>query len=227
MSNPFWLDNPSILLDKSQIGNIWIKDDMTTIDKYNAITRLVILLSILGLIISKSPNYIISGIITLVIIVFMHKRGYCSNIEKKLKEQFSNLPSADSLFAKKVECSDAHTDPTLENPMGNVLLPELNANPNRKPAKLAYDCDHKNVINKMTKVSIIKNSDVDPRLFKDLGDQLEFDYSMRNFYTTPNTTIPNDQKSFAEFCYGNMPSCKECDAVQCNKNISRIGSQYS
>ena len=34
---------------------------------------------------------------------------------------------------------------------------------------------------------------------------------MRNFYTMPNTQIPNNQKKFAEFCYGNMPSCKDVE----------------
>jgi hypothetical protein len=42
---------------------------------------------------------------------------------------------------------------------------------------------------------------------------------MRSFYTNPNTLVPNDQKAFAEFCYGNMKSCKDGDDVACiNKN---------
>ena len=41
---------------------------------------------------------------------------------------------------------------------------------------------------------------------------------MRNFYSMPNTQIPNNQKDFANFCYGNMPSCKEGDELQCSKN---------
>ena len=41
---------------------------------------------------------------------------------------------------------------------------------------------------------------------------------MRNFYAMPNTQIPNNQKDFAMFCYGNMPSCKDGDSLQCSKN---------
>ena len=33
--------------------------------------------------------------------------------------------------------------------------------------------------------------------------------SSRQFYTNPSTTIPNDQESFAKWCYGDMPSCKD------------------
>ena len=56
-------------------------------------------------------------------------------------------------------------------------------------------------------------------LFKDLGDSMNFDQSMRSWYPMPNTQIPNDQKSFADFCYGDMPSCKEGSTLACSKNL--------
>ena len=40
---------------------------------------------------------------------------------------------------------------------------------------------------------------------------------MHSFYTTPNTTIPNDQDKFAKFCYGNMPSNKENNNINIDK----------
>ena len=40
---------------------------------------------------------------------------------------------------------------------------------------------------------------------------------MRNFYATANTTVPKDQKGFAEFCYGDMTSCKEGDPIACSR----------
>jgi hypothetical protein len=46
-------------------------------------------------------------------------------------------------------------------------------------------------------------------LFKDLGESLSFEQSMRPFYSTPSTTIPNDSGSFAEFLYGGMISAKK------------------
>ena len=62
---------------------------------------------------------------------------------------------------------------------------------------------------------------LDERIFKDLGDNFVFNQSMRNFYTMPNTNVPNNQKEFAEFCYGNMPSCKEQDPLACSKHSIR------
>jgi len=37
------------------------------------------------------------------------------------------------------------------------------------------------------------------------------DQSNRVFYSTANTRVANDQGSFGNFLYGNMPSSKESD----------------
>ena len=50
-----------------------------------------------------------------------------------------------------------------------------------------------------------------------MGDATNFENSMRNFYTMPSTTIPNNQKAFSEFCYGNMKSCRDGDNDHCSK----------
>ena len=42
--------------------------------------------------------------------------------------------------------------------------------------------------------------------------------SQRQFYTTPVTTIPNDQKSFANWLYKTPPTCKENNGNQCVAN---------
>ena len=97
------------------------------------------------------------------------------------------------------------TQPSQENPLMNVQMQEYKTNPNRKEAAPSYNVAVEKEINS----SVKKN--LDPRLFKDLGDDLYFEQSMRQFYSTPNTTIPNNQKEFAEFCYGGMLSAKEGD----------------
>ena len=42
---------------------------------------------------------------------------------------------------------------------------------------------------------IKKSAQNDPRLYQDLGDNLAFEHSMRNFHSMPNTQIPNNQKN--------------------------------
>jgi len=66
-----------------------------------------------------------------------------------------------------------------------------------------------------------KENLLDSRLFRDLGDNFDFDQSMRSFYATANTSIPNDQTAFADFLYGDMISCKEGNAFACSRENPR------
>jgi hypothetical protein len=46
-------------------------------------------------------------------------------------------------------------------------------------------------------------------LFKDVNDVFGKMNSQRQFYTMPNTTIPNAQDDFAKWLYANPKTCKE------------------
>ena len=106
-----------------------------------------------------------------------------------------------------------------KNPLGNVLLTEIMDNPTRKPAPPSFNTEVYEDINVSTKKMIqtlnpgIKNTN--KQLFGDLGEQFEFDQSQWSFYSTPNTKIPNDQGAFADYLYGDMPSCRDGDAFAC------------
>ena len=56
MNNRFWIYEPLILFDKRDIKNIWPTKYMTQNEKLNSITRLVILLTILGYLATHSIN---------------------------------------------------------------------------------------------------------------------------------------------------------------------------
>ncbi len=111
----------------------------------------------------------------------------------------------------------------------NVLLPEIKDDPKRKMAAPAYNPAVEKKINKDTKDFVVSNFDNDPdikkKLFSTLGDSFEFeDFGQYNFYATDNTRVPNDQKSFAEFCYGGMISAKEGNDFALLQNAPRMGS---
>jgi hypothetical protein len=207
MSSSFWLNEPNILIDFNQplIPN----NNLSCETNINAITKIVMVLSLLGMILTESLNYIISGILTILLLIFIY-------YTTKKKEHYNNLNKQELL--EKCKLTTITTQPTKENPLMNVSLPEINGNPNRPPATESYLPKTVKKINQDIKESIIEKNDLDPRLFKDLGDQMSFDQSMRQFYTTANTTIPNDQGGFANFCYGDMKSCKEDNSV-CTGNI--------
>ena len=203
----FWLDNPSILLNKKKMTELWPLNKYSFECKLNAITRLVILLTILGYLFTRSIRIVVTGLITIGVVVILYKSHHKKKKlnKKMLKEGFTSPE-----LYEKVKSS--FMKPTQKNPLMNVLLPEIQYNPQRKPAAPAFNPTVEKNINKKV---------ADPRLFLDLGDNIAFDQSMRNFYATANTTIPNDQKAFAEYCYGTMPSCRGGDYLQCSKNNYR------
>ena len=105
----------------------------------------------------------------------------------------------------------------------NVLLPQIQDDPNRAAAAPAFNPIIEKEINKSVENSVVANFDdktgIKERLFKDLGDQFDLDMSMRQWYSTASTTVPNDQRSFADFCYGDMISCKEGNALACTRSM--------
>jgi hypothetical protein len=108
------------------------------------------------------------------------------------------------------------TDINKRNPLGNVLMTDYMDNPRRKSAPPSFNEQvYENITNATKKMvqSVnpgIKNTN--KQLFGDLGEKFELDLSLRNFYSNPNTKIPNDQGAFADYLYGDMPSAKEGDA---------------
>jgi len=214
MTNAFWLNNPTILFNNDHITELWPSSNLDYVSKLNAVTRLVILLTIVGFFTSGFFKILVSAGITLVIIVMMYKSKRNEDVKNKIKDQivkegFSNL----NLY-KAPEIP--FTRPTPKNPMGNVLLPEIKYNPKRPAAAPSFNPAVEKKINESA-----GNVGPDPRLFLDLGDTLSFEQSMQRFYTTANSRVANDQTAFAKFCYGDMPSCKEGNGLQCLKDNPR------
>jgi hypothetical protein len=218
MNSTFWINDPTVLLKKDKVTNIWPVKGMDTDEKLNAITRLVIILTILGFLITKTFKILVTGIVTLVSIVILYKAQLINNDKKIIsntEEGFTN-PEVYKIIKNNF------TQPSKKNPAMNVLLPEINDNPQREAAAPAFNPIVKDEINKATQDFVSDNFD-DPsiadKLFKDLGDSFTFDQSMRTWYATSNTRVPNDQKAFAEYCYGDMVSCKEGNEFACSQSM--------
>ena len=218
VSNTFWLNNPAILFDKNAITELWPLESMTREQKINAITRLVIILTLIGFLFLNNIKILVTGIIAILILLFTYYILNKNTNLNKVKETFSN----EDIY-KKVKHN--FTNPSVINPVMNILLPEIQDNPNRLEAAPSYNNAVKNSINEETKNFIVGNFDnnenIKKNLFDDQGDNFEFEQSMRHFYTTANTRVPNNQSEFARFCYGNMASCKDGDVEMCLKSAFR------
>ena len=215
----FWTKNPAILLDSDYISQLWINNNMTKNEKLNALTRLVIILTLISYIFIRNLKIVVTGIVTLIIIIFIY---YSSN----KSEGFVNITynNNNSKLDKIYLDNKYFTQSTIKNPLSNVQLPEIVDDPKRKQAPPSYNTIVEEKINNNTKDFIKKNfndENIDKKLFNDLGDNLQFENSMRQFYSTSSTTIPNDQEAFLKFCYDDLLSCRDGDAIACSKNNYR------
>jgi hypothetical protein len=205
MSDVIWFKKPLILLHENKIHEIFPKSNMSKNRKINAITRLIIIITVAMFFMTSKFSYLASGIISL---------GLIYIISSKSKEGFKRK------ITKKNIISGSN------NPLDNGLI----GNEKNDPATNAYGKVNNEIINdsvkQMIKEQNSSNSDVNNKLFKDLGENMEFDRSMRQFYTTANTTTPNDQDSFANFCYGDMISGKEGNRSSLLKNSIHLHKSH-
>ena len=235
---PFWGENPNVLLNLSYISEFFPSSEMTYNQKLNAISRMILVLTIGMFLIMRTSRSILFGLISLGAIYLVH---YYHDLEKKKEKKkldaftglggqtrdnspaLSVLDNADKLLVSPVEVFD---QPKAENPFSNVLVTDINGNPMKKPAPPAYnDQVNKNIL-AAAKEAVLNanpgNPDISDKLFKDLGEQMSFEQSMRQFYSNPATTTPDDQKAFAEFCYGGMISCAEGNKFACARNAAAM-----
>ena len=226
MSNIFWLNDPTILLNKNAVTELWPCPKMTFEEKMNSISRLVIILSILGFIFTMSIRILFVGFVTLFAIILMYyykKNG--NGVEKKegFRKRVSFQGPEENYVADAPRIINPETlqsflksdfeSVTKKNPFNNVLLTQINDEPNRLAAPPSFNVDVDEDITKNVKKMVqslnpgIKNTN--KQLFGDLGENFYLDQSLRVFNSTPNTRVASDQGAFGQFLYGNMPSAKE------------------
>lgn len=225
---PFWGDSPTILMDGKY--NFFPTNKMDLNEKYNAITRLIIIFSILGFLLTFSIRFLVVSIFTFLMIYFYYYQFVLPEINANVPEAFTQ-PS-DVVMSMMAENGIQELPPkgvfdeiTPSNPFSNVLLTDYDFNPNKKPAEPAFNGNIIQDINANTKKMVQELNptivNLEDKLYKSLGDQLTFEQSQQRFLSNPSTTIPNDQNAFAEFCYGSMKSCKEGNPFACANNLAR------
>jgi hypothetical protein len=218
MTTPFWFNDPIILFNKESILEIWPTQQMTFESKLNAISRLVIFMSLLGFIFTRNLNLIIIGIVTLAIIFTLYKLRKQSIV--KFKEEFSVNPSiqpsasrmtTNPVTLESILRTEFHPT-TKKNPFGNVLLTDIADNPNRKAAAPSFNPDvYDDITSSVKKQTQMLNPDIintNKQLYGDLYDSYTLDNSMMRFYSTANSRVANDANAYANWLYGNMPSGK-------------------
>lgn len=241
----FWTNDPTILFNKDYIFELWPTSSMCYEEKLNAISRLIILISLLGYIFTFSIRILIAGFVTLLVIFLFFQMRKQKITRQVLEEGFTvegdkvydlyNKPNPNynnsRIIMNPVTLETAVREEFKEgnkkNPFSNVLLTQIMDDPERKAAPPSFNPYIEEDITKNIKKSVqylnpgIKNTN--KQLFGDLYERFELDNANRPFFSTANTRVTNDQGAFGQFLYGDMPSAKGSTTID---NLQREKDNY-
>lgn len=205
--DPFWLEDPFLLINPMRVTEFVPLKDMTTIEKLNAVARFSIYLSLVMLLVYSNPNFVFIGIITLFLtyVMFLGTKdqrqttleSFTPEDQEAVKEGRYGITGV-GLPCKK---------PTQNNPFMNVLPTDYVDEPNRPPA-CSYDDPN-------TREEIENN--FSHNLYRDIDDVWDKNNSQRQYYTNPSTTIPNDRESFQNWLFKPRYVCKDGDLMACQR----------
>jgi hypothetical protein len=180
MSDVAWYRDPRALVEPAILPT----RDMSLVQQMNAVMRLAILFTIIMVLIKRDMRFMFAtAFVAGMTMVVLESDRYA----KKSRESFERARSNEY---------DRYTDklcrqPTLDNPFQNVTINDIREDPTRPPA-----CDS---ARHSVKARVSKFFDTN--LYRDIDDIFHKKASDRQFYSTPVTTIPNDQRGFATWLY--------------------------
>jgi hypothetical protein len=232
---PFWGNDPFILLNKDYIFELLPSSKMTYEQKINSITRLIILLTLLGYIFTFSNRLIVVCLITITIIytLYNYKISKENNHmeHRRAKEGFDTIDNQVSIIdpvTLKNFVKSEFKEGNQKNPFSNVLLTEITDDPDRKSAPPAFndviDTDITSNIKKSVQLMNPGIDDTDKQLFSSLTDNFYLDQSNRSFFSTANTRVANDQGAFANFLYSDLKFTSKESTPE--GSISRVQDSY-
>lgn len=203
-SDPFWLDDFSILYQKNKISLFFPNADMTLVEKLNAMVRLSIILSIVLYFATRNYLYFFIMIMVMAFTVYIFKT------QRENMELFFN--SKDSSVVNRVNekiLSEANksVEPSVNNPFMNINLITDNKTLEQAP-KIWNDPEMKEKV----------EDKFGYNLYRDVGDVYNKDNGQLYYYQMPSTTIPNKQTEFAKWCYSTGYTCKE-NTIACAPQI--------
>jgi len=131
-----------------------------------------------------------------------------------VKENFeTNVPVNNKVLPEEVIGSKV-TYPTAKNPFMNILVNEIKYNPYRSKAASVFNPE----------VAVGLEDFFKTQFINDPTDVFGKSQSQRQFYTTPSTTVPNDQDSYQNWLY-KIPgkTCKEGGREACSSQSGSAG----
>jgi hypothetical protein len=168
--------DPHEIFRKDKLLEFWPTSFQSAKDRVAATTRFVIYAMSILYLIKRDARILALGILVLAALYFLYTNNQIPDATVRPTQTEGRAP----YWAR-----DTVTMPTIDNPMGNVLMTDYVDNPDRPPAAWA--------------ASVKPQTDVVWDFIHPFENKKE---AQRNFYSPASTTIPNDQNAFAEGAFG-------------------------
>ena len=216
----FWSNDFTILFDKNKLSHFYPTNNMSLSEILNSLVRASVYLSVCLFVYKRNTNvfFIVIGTMVLTYLIYTYRPADSNNKNINSNNTATSVGSVGSVGS--VEQFNNYEDnmlkprvcvtPTVDNPFMNVALSDYTNMPNRDVCDDILDNPH-------IKKQIEKNFNYG--LYQDVGDVWGRNNGQRQFYTMPNTSIPNKQKEFALWLYNRGPTCKEGNGYQCYANM--------
>jgi hypothetical protein len=195
----FWYNDIKVLFSIDRLTEFFPMKTMNMDEKLNSIARFFIYLGIVLYVYNLSliSMYVPFGGLILTKLLYEH------HIKSENFNQYIEDDEDKRLKDEKDRVIDNCVTPTNNNPFMNLKYTDYKDDVDRPKA-----CDVENEGTKKEMENSFLNN-----LYRDVSDVFGRNNSSRQFYTTPNTTIPNKQNEFAKWLYGDMPSCKDASTT--------------
>jgi len=177
MPELIWFKDPSVLFSPTTWSHFVPTKTMNTAEALNSVVRFATYFSVVLFLATSVSGYLVSIPIVMAATVILYNL-------------FPNGKVIES-FVSKVASSGHYTMPTGDNPFMNLLLTEIQDNPNRPDAAP--------VNRKDVKAEIYKSFQKTTDLYMDSTDLFDQAQAMRTFHTIQSAKIPSDQDAFLKF----------------------------
>ena len=209
--NTFWLNDLSVIFNKDHFLEVIPFSNMQFNNKLNAIFRVSIYYFIIMTLLKKNLNNIAVPIFVGIVTIVLYNNYRKIHKISESNENNNNLSnnSNSNISSNNNSGVDGCRLPSKENPFMNPTFMDIGT------GNIEQSCSSYNnsVIRDLEKMYYNEG------LYEDQFDVYGKEYSSRQFYTMPVNSIVNDQGSFAQWCYGRPPTCKEGNGIQCSVNL--------
>jgi hypothetical protein len=200
-TDKIWIQDFKVIFNKPI--DFFPTKTQTNEERLNSIVRLSLYISLLLSVYHSNLKYLTIFIFMLFLTYIIYSNHPNNNINpiEKLDGKIDTNTPYPTQNSNPLTC----TKPTIANPFMNFTMADymtFDSNGNTVDRPPACDQNDPSI-----KTQI--DSGFDNDLYKDVSDIFGKMNSQRNFFTTPSTSIVNDQESFQNWLYKNPQTCKE------------------